>query len=167
MRGIDTQVRQIRRRVFKEVANLAYTSENLKDDVEALPYSIVGADAPAYRDSIYRERAVVTERIRMAMGLSLRPENVPVHLTQGLDESNIDQKYYEPPLVQVIPSACNACPENRYVVTDKCMGCMAHPWWTASPISIRKNVSGAVNARLSAPMMQSVIRCDLVRQPAA
>ena len=36
MRGIDTQVRQIRRRVFKEVANLAYTSENLKDDVEAL-----------------------------------------------------------------------------------------------------------------------------------
>ena len=103
MRGIDTQVRQIRRRVFKEVANLAYTSENLKDDVEALPYSIVGADAPAYRDSIYRERAVVTERIRMAMGLSLRPENVPVHLTQGLDESNIDQKYYEPPLVQVIP----------------------------------------------------------------
>ena len=83
MRGIDTQVRQIRRRVFKEVANLAYTSENLKDDVEALPYSIVGADAPAYRDSIYRERAVVTERIRMAMGLSLRPENVPVHLTQG------------------------------------------------------------------------------------
>lgn len=75
MRGIDTQVRQIRRRVFKEIANLAYTSENLKDDVEALPYKIVGAEAPAYRDSIYRERAVVTERIRMAMGLSLRPEN--------------------------------------------------------------------------------------------
>ena len=64
MRGIDTQVRQIRRRVFKEIANLAYTSENLKDDVEALPYKIVGAEAPAYRDSIYRERAVVTERIR-------------------------------------------------------------------------------------------------------
>ena len=52
MRGIDTQVRQIRRRVFKEIANLAYTSENLKDDVEALPYKIVGAEAPAYRDSI-------------------------------------------------------------------------------------------------------------------
>ena len=142
MRGIDTQVRQIRRRVFKEVANLAYTSENLKDDVEALPYSIVGADAPAYRDSIYRERAVVTERIRMAMGLSLRPENVPVHLTQGLDESNIDQKYYEPPLVQVIPSACNACPENRYVVTDKCMGCMAHPCREVCPKEAVSMVDG-------------------------
>ena len=61
------------------------------------------------------------------MGLSLRPENQPVHLTQGLEESNISEKYYEPPLMQVIPSACNACPENVYRVTDKCMGCVAHP----------------------------------------
>ena len=35
MRGIDTPVRQRRRRIFKEVANLAYTSTNLKDDMEA------------------------------------------------------------------------------------------------------------------------------------
>jgi len=41
MRGIDTPVRKTRRRVFKEVANLAYTSENLKDDMEALPYKMV------------------------------------------------------------------------------------------------------------------------------
>ena len=110
--------------------------------MEALPYKIVGAEAPAYRDSIYRERAVVTERIRMAMGLSLRPENVPVHLTQGLDESNIDQKYYEPPLVQVIPSACNACPVNRYVVTDKCRGCMAHPCQEVCPKEAVSMVNG-------------------------
>ena len=126
MRGIDTQVRKNRRRIFKEVANLAYTSENLKDDVEALPYRIVDYDESEY-ESIYRERAIVRERIRLAMGLSLRPENQPVHLTQGLEESNIAEKYYEPPLMQVIPSACNACPENRYQVTDKCMGCVAHP----------------------------------------
>ena len=29
--------------------------------------------------------------------------------------------------MQVIPSACNACPENCYQVTDRCMGCVAHP----------------------------------------
>ena len=29
--------------------------------------------------------------------------------------------------MQVITSACNACPENVYRVTDKCMGCVAHP----------------------------------------
>lgn len=34
MRGIDTPIRQRRRMVFREVANLAYTSTNLKDDME-------------------------------------------------------------------------------------------------------------------------------------
>ncbi len=126
MRGIDTQVRKNRRRIFKEVAKLAYESQNLKDDIEALPYKIVDYDESPFQ-SVYRERSIVRERIRLAMGLSLRPENKPSHLTQGLEESNIDEKYYEPPLMQVIPSACNACPENQYCVTDKCMGCVAHP----------------------------------------
>ena len=46
MRGIDTPVRQRRRRVFREVANLAYNSTNLKDDMEALPYKIVDYEEP-------------------------------------------------------------------------------------------------------------------------
>ena len=117
MRGIDTPVRKMRREIFKEIAQLAYHSDNLNDDVEALPYKIVNPETPIYRESIYREREIVREQIRLAMGLSLRPEDAPVHVTQGLEESNIDEKYYEPPMIQVIPSACNACPENEYCVT--------------------------------------------------
>ena len=142
MRGIDTQVRVTRRRIFKKVTNLAYHSENLKDDIEALPYKIVNYDEPTHRESIYRERAIIRERIRLAMGLSLRPENVPVHLTQGLEESNISEKYYEPPLMQVIPSACNACPVNRYEVTNKCMGCVAHPCYEVCPKDAISMISG-------------------------
>lgn len=127
MRGIETQVRKVRRRVFKEIADLAYHSENLIDDMEALPYKIVPGEDNEYWESVYRERAVVRERIRLAMGMSLRPEDAPVHVSQGVEESNIAEKYYEPPLLQVIPSACNACPENQYEVTNKCMGCLAHP----------------------------------------
>lgn len=142
MRGIDTQVRKMRRRIFKEVANLAYNSNNLKDDMEALPYKIINYDESEYRENIYRERAIVRERIRLALGLSLRPENVPVHLTQGLEESNIDEKYYEPPLMQVIPSACNSCPTNNYQVTDKCMGCVAHPCREVCPRGAISFVNG-------------------------
>lgn len=127
MRGIDTQVRKIRKRVFKEVANLAYNSKNLIDDMEALPYKIVDMEDTTYWESVYRERAVARERLRLAMGMSLRPENQAVNVSQGVEESNIAEKYYEPPLMQVIPSACNSCPENCYDVTDKCMGCLAHP----------------------------------------
>ena len=142
MRGIDTQVRVTRRRIFKEVANLAYHSKNLKDDIEALPYKIVDYDKPTHRENIYRERAIIRERIRLAMGLSMRPENVPVHLTQGLEESNISEKYYEPPLMQVIPSACNACPVNRYEVTNKCMGCVAHPCYEVCPKDAISMING-------------------------
>ncbi len=142
MRGIDTQVRKTRRRVFKEVANLAYTSENLIDDMEALPYKIVSGEDSEYWESIYRDRAVIRERLRLAMGMSLRPENAPVHLSQGVEESNISEKYYEPPLMQVIPSACNACPENQYRVTNQCMGCVAHPCREVCPRDAISMVNG-------------------------
>lgn len=135
MRGIDTPIRRTRRLVFKEVAKLAYHSTNLKDDMEALPYQIVDYDESIYWESVYRDRAIIRERLRLAMGMSLRPENRsrPGHLTEGVEESNIDEKYYEPPLIQVISSACNACPENRYEVTNACMGCVAHPCQSICP----------------------------------
>ena len=109
MRGIETPITKIRRQVFTEVAKVAFESENINDDIEAIPYRITPSDVPLYRDSIYRERAIAGERVRLAMGMSLRPESQPVHITSGLNESNISDKYYEPPLMQVIPSACAAC----------------------------------------------------------
>ena len=142
MRGIETQVRKTRRRIFKEIAELAYHSDNLIDDMEALPYKIVNYDESVYNDSFYRERAIVRERMRLAMGMSLRPENRPSHLTQGLEESNISEKYYEPPLMQVIPSACNSCPVNRYEVTNKCMGCVAHPCREVCPRGAISMING-------------------------
>lgn len=142
MRGIETQVRKVRKTVFREVANLAYHSTNLKDDMEALPYKIVNEDDSVYWESTYRERAVMRERLRLAMGMSLRPENMPIHVTQGLEESNISETYYEPPLMQVIPSACNACPVNIYRVTDQCMGCLAHPCREVCPKDAISMING-------------------------
>ena len=142
MRGIDTEVRKSRKRIFKEIANLAYNSTNLTDDMEALPYQIVDSVDPDSRDDIYRERAIVRERVRLAMGMSLRPEDAPVHVSAGVEESNIAEKYYEPPLMQVIPSACNKCPENDYRVTDRCMGCTAHPCREVCPRGAISMVNG-------------------------
>lgn len=127
MRGINTPVRQIRREIFREVSKVAYESENINDDIEAIPYKLVTGEESKHRESIYRERAVVSERVRLAMGMSLRPEDKPVHITNGIQESNIDSKYYEPPLMQVIPSACDACEDNKYEVSNMCRGCVAHP----------------------------------------
>ena len=135
IRGLDTTVKRLRRKVFEEVARLGFEAndETLCDDMEAIPYAMVNEESPVYRDSIYRARAVVRERLRLAMGLSLRPENKPVHLTAGVEASNISDKYYEPPLMQVIPSACAACEERGYEVSNMCKGCLAHPCMEVCP----------------------------------
>ena len=79
MRNYDTPVIAIRHKVYVEVAKAGfeYTDETLIHDIEAIPYNIVEEKAK-YRESIYRERAVASERVRLAMGLSLRPENKAV-----------------------------------------------------------------------------------------
>lgn len=132
MRGIETPVREIRKRVFEEIAKFAYEKKDL-DLIEDLPYEIVPGEIATYRDSIYRERAIVGERIRLAMGLSLRPADKPARITKGMKESNISEKYYEPPLLQVIPSACNACKDKAFLVGGECQGCMAHPCMEVCP----------------------------------
>ena len=93
MRGLETPVTRLRRQVFKEIAKVAYNSQNINDDIEAIPYILSPGDTPQYRESIYRERAIASERVRLAMGMSLRPEDQPVHITSGLEESNISEKY--------------------------------------------------------------------------
>ena len=133
MRGLETSVIKLRRKVFVEIAKVAYESENVNDDIEAIPYKITPSEVPQYRESVYRERAIAAERVRLAMGMSLRPQDKPVHITSGLDESNISDKYYEPPLMQVIPSACDKCEDNVYVVSDQCRGCVARSCMTVCP----------------------------------
>ena len=102
MRGLDTPIRKLRKQVFTEIARLAYSRADIKT-IEEIPFIITPGDEPKYRESIYRERAIASERLRLEMGMSLRPEDKPVHITQGIEESDIAAKYYEPPLMQVIP----------------------------------------------------------------
>ncbi len=144
MRGLDTPVRKIRRKVFEEVARVAFnsTSETLIHDIEAIPYRIVNEDTENYREGVYRIRSMVSERVRLAMGMSLRPEDKPVHMTAGIEESNISEKYYEPPLMQVVPSACAACEEKGYEVSNQCKGCAAHPCKEVCPVGAISMVNG-------------------------
>ena len=144
MRGINTTVRRLRRKVFEEVAALGFKADadTLCDDMEAIPYALVNDETEQYRDSVYRARAVVREQVRLAMGLALRPEDKPVHLTAGVEASNISDKYYEPPLMQVIPSACMRCEAKGYEVSNMCKGCLAHPCMEVCPKGAISMVNG-------------------------
>ena len=143
MRGIETPLSLLRKQIFEEITKVAFDVEgNINDAIEAIPYTVSPGDNASYRESIYRERAIASERVRLAMGMSLRPEDRPVHVTSGLEESNISEHYYEPPLMQVIPSACNKCEENIYRVSNMCKGCVAHPCMQVCPKGAISRVNG-------------------------
>lgn len=147
MRGIYTPVTDIRRKVFTEVARMAYEVTD-KQDIDylmrELPYEIIPGEERSLRSSIFLERAIVSERIRLAMGLSLRPLDESVSASEGLDSIITADKYYEPPLINVIKYACNKCPEKLIKVTSLCQGCLAHPCQEVCPkkaISFRNGKS--------------------------
>lgn len=133
MRGIYSSVTDIRRKVFTEVARLAYEEGDYAEKIAELPYKIVPGSKAVYRESIFLERAIVEERLRLAIGLPLRPIEEHKSVADGIEESAIAEKYYDPPLVNIIKFACNGCPETHYHVTDCCQGCLAHPCQEVCP----------------------------------
>ena len=143
MRGIPSLITDIRKKVFTEVARMAYSGRGY-EGVEELPYKIVPGDQPMHRDSIFLERAIAGERVRLAMGLSLRPIQSRHLLSEGMDGAAIAEQYYEPPLVNIIPYACHGCPTNQYKVSNYCQNCLARSCEKVCPrdaIIVRNNRS--------------------------
>jgi len=126
-RGVHSPVTEIRRKVFTEVARLAYEGGDYSHNIEEVPYKIIPGERATYRDSIFLERAIVGERLRLAIGLPLRSVEQHAPVSDGIVESAIAEKYYDPPLVNVIKFACNACPEKSVHVTEMCQNCLDHP----------------------------------------
>jgi len=143
MRGIPSLITDIRKNVFTEVAKMAYAGGDYSH-AEDLPYKIVPGDQPLHRESVFLERAIAGERVRLAMGLSIRPIQTRTLMTEGMDAAAVAEQYYEPPLVNIIPYACHACPTNQYKVSNYCQNCLAASCQKVCPkdaISFRNNRS--------------------------
>ena len=128
MRGIHTSINDIRRMVFAEVARLSYSYQpGDLSEMEKIPYRIIPGEVSTYRESVFLERAIVKERMRLAMGLPLRDVSEHAPVSQGALECVYPEKYYQPPLINIIKFACHKCPDNMVVITDQCQGCLAQP----------------------------------------
>jgi len=103
MRKFDTKVQHLKYKVLREVARLAW-GDSLLEHVLDIPSIIVPGKTPSMRCCVYKERAILGERVKIAM---------------GGDKSN-------PNIIEVIDIACDECPAAGYEVTDSCRGCLAH-----------------------------------------
>ena len=103
MRKFDTKVQHLKYKVLREVAKLAW-NDTLLDNRLDIPTTIVPGNTPTMRCCVYKERAILTERMKIAM---------------GGDSDN-------PNVIEVIEIACDECPMGGYEVTNACRGCLAH-----------------------------------------
>ncbi len=153
MRGVPSLITDIRKKVFTEVARMAYNGGDYSH-AEELPFRIVPGDRPLHRESIFLERAIAGERVRLAMGLSIRPVQTHSLMTEGMDQAAIAEQYYEPPLINIIPYACHACPTNQYRVTENCQNCLAASCQQVCP----RNAISFVNGK-SLIDQEKCVRC--------
>lgn len=98
----DTQVQYLKYEVLKEVAKKAW--DNKLEEILDIPGIIVPGNKPTMRCCVYKERAILGERVKLAM---------------GGNKSN-------PNIIEVINIACDDCPAGGYEVTNACRGCLAH-----------------------------------------
>ncbi len=103
MRKFDTKVQYLKYKVLREVASQAW-NDTLLENLLDIPKIIVPGKTSTMRCCVYKERAILAERVKMAMGGETENNNV----------------------IQVIDIACDECPAAGYEVTDSCRGCLAH-----------------------------------------
>ena len=128
MRGVETRIQGIRHSIFTEIARMAYETDGyVGKRIEELPYEIIPGEIGNFRNDVFLERAIVGERLRLAMGLPCRGAGEHAPLSDNIELADQTETYYTPPLINVIKFACNACAEKRVFVTDGCQGCLAHP----------------------------------------
>ena len=103
MRKFDTKVQHLKYKVLREVARLAW-NDTLLDNIMEIPKTLVPGSTPTMRCCVYKERAILADRVKIAM---------------GGDKTN-------PNVIEVIETACDECPMGGYEVTNSCRGCLAH-----------------------------------------
>lgn len=132
MKEVFSDVLQMRRDVFKQVARLAYEDGDLHELRRAV-YQILPGEEPLYGDDIFRERAITGERLRLALGLNVRTAADMAPLDENIDLIDVAHRVYAPPLVNVISFACQACPTKGVQVTNLCRACIGHPCQNLCP----------------------------------
>ena len=127
MRGVETRIQEIRHRIFREVARMAYHTEWPVDKrIEELPYKIIPGEVGNFRNNVFLERAIVGERLRLAMGLPYRSAANHAPLSEGIELADKAETYYTPPLINIIKFACHGCVEKRvYVIIVQTRPCAA------------------------------------------
>lgn len=134
MKEIYPDLIKKRRQVFAEIAKLAYEDGNVHDLRQSI-FRILPGEFSEHRDNIFHERAIIGERLRLALGLPARSAKELTALEDGIELVDVSHRVYQPPLVNIINFACMACPPKTIEITSNCRKCMGHPCISLCPVN--------------------------------
>ena len=103
-------MQKLKYKVLREVARHAEEGR-LQDCYLDIPKLISPGPRSELRCCIYKERAIINQRVKLALGGNPEDKNV----------------------VEVLPIACDECPVEGIMVTQACRGCIAHRCVNACP----------------------------------
>lgn len=120
-----SEVSKIRRRIYTTIARWT-RQDQLVNRINDLPDELIKEFGICYRCCEHKERAILKERIRVALGLSLdevhRHDTLAQMASAALDHKRSSTQH----VVALIEEACDRCPIDKIVVTDACRNCVAH-----------------------------------------
>lgn len=102
----DEAIYKLKNTIKTEVCKLAWEDKLNQDEIEQMILDMFPGPKATWRCCVYKEREIVRQRVRLAMG-----KNVATNP----DSRNI---------VQIIEPACDECPIASYMVTDSCRYCL-------------------------------------------
>jgi ferredoxin hydrogenase large subunit len=131
---VVSEVTKIKRKMMIEVATLA-RQNRLLTEIDFLPKKLTKEGFTNYRCCEYKERAVLSERIKLLLGVNLaehKEQRLSEVLRDVLDNPPTAEKN-PPKLINVIEESCDRCPIEKIVVTDACRNCVAHHCLNSCP----------------------------------
>ena len=126
MPKFDTRVQQLRYTVLKSIARHIFAAD-LEQSFYDIPKEVIPGPKPTMRCCIYKERAIVEERVKIAT------------MHRAKDDENV---------IQVISIACDECPLGGYTISDACRGCIAHRCYEACPKKCITFEEGSLRAKI-------------------
>lgn len=103
IRKFDTRVQYLNYKVLREVSRMSWENRLMEGMFDITKIIVPGKEA-TMRCCVYKERAIVAERVKIGI---------------GGNSSN-------PNIMEVIDIACDECPKGGYDTGDNCRGCIAH-----------------------------------------
>lgn len=108
----ESNVDTIKYKVLREVAKLRWEDKDPFRSFNEIADVCAPIDEPPTRCCIYKDRAVLAERVRLSLG----------------------EYHGSKDTIQVVSIACDDCPKSGHTITNLCRGCLAHNCKESCPV---------------------------------